>query len=86
MPDLSEQIAESVRAVAVMTPDEKAEMLRQQRASFVRGEAGLGSDADEAAWRKAMAEGDIEAIARLRAEEQARIAAADAWLKENGHA
>lgn len=55
-----------------MTPEE----LEAQRRSWVRGELGLGSDADEAAYTKALSEGDTDTIARLKAEGEARIEAA----------
>lgn len=57
-----------------MTPEERDAQCR----SFVRGQLGFGSDADEAAYRDALAKGDTPALARLEAEAQARMSAADA--------
>lgn len=37
-----------------MTPEQQDEMFRQQRESWVRGEIGIGSDANEAAYRDQM--------------------------------
>lgn len=48
-----------------------------QRDSFVRAEMGFGSDADEAAFRAALEAGDTEALSRLEAASQARMAAYD---------
>jgi hypothetical protein len=52
--------------------------LDAQRRSFVRGEMGLGSDKDEAAYAKALRENDAATLARLDTEAQARMRAADA--------
>ncbi|WKV16974.1 hypothetical protein [Microcystis phage MJing1] len=64
-----------------MTPDE----IRAQRRSYVAGEMAMGSDADEAAYRAALAAGDAAEVARLNAEAEARRRAAlaselRAWL------
>lgn len=40
------------------TPAEKEEMRRRQRESWVRGEMGIGSDADEAEYRRRMKAGE----------------------------
>lgn len=40
-----------------MTDAEKAEMHRLQKESWVRGEMGIGSDRDEAEYRRKMQEG-----------------------------
>ena len=46
--DISEMIKAGADHVSRMTPEERAEMYRQQRESWVRGEMAMGSDADEA--------------------------------------
>lgn len=46
--DISQMIKASADHVSNMTPEERAEMFRQQRESWVRGEMAMGSDADEA--------------------------------------
>ena len=48
-----------------------------QRASWVRAEVEMGSDADEAAFREAMADGDTEAQAALIQKGKDRLAALD---------
>lgn len=47
--------------------------LKAQRDSWVRGEIGFGSDADESAYREALATGDAEALARLKTEAENRM-------------
>jgi hypothetical protein len=44
-----------------------------QRASFARAEVGFGSDRDEAHYRRAVASGDREEIARLNQEAEDRV-------------
>ena len=73
---LEAMIAESVIKVIAMSPDERAEMWKAQRESFVRAEAGFGSDADESKYRAALKSGDADQIAECKAEEDARIRAA----------
>ena len=50
---IEQMLAEAKAHVAAMTPAELAAMHSEQRASWVRGEMGLGSDADEQRWRAA---------------------------------
>ncbi len=69
-----------------MTPAEQARMRQRQRRSFVRAEIGFGSDADEAAYRAALARGDTEEMARLDAESKERIAAFVARFPEQDNA
>lgn len=69
-----------IAAAHTMTPAEIA----KQRRNYVIGEAGMGSDADEAAYRVAMETGDNEALAKLDAEAKARQDQARAWLAANG--
>lgn len=72
-PDLDRLLAESKAAVAAMTPEQRREMMEAQRRSWARGEVGIGSDADEAAYSQALRDGDQEAVARLQAESDARV-------------
>lgn len=60
-----------------MAPEEQKEMLKAQRQSFVRAEMGFGSDADEAAYRKALEEEDDEALERLNEEANERMRLVD---------
>lgn len=78
--DLSARLAAAVEAVKAMTPAEREAMYAAQRRSFIIAEARLGSDADEAAWRAALAAGDDETLARLHREAEERAARARAIL------
>lgn len=80
---LEELIAYSKTYWEQMAPEEREAMLKSQRESFVRAEAGFGSDADEAAYRKALEEGDTETLERLNAEADGRVAAVDAYFGED---
>lgn len=71
-PELTELLARARATVDAMTPDQRAEMYRQQRESWVVGEAGFGSDADEAAYRAAVQAGHAGAIAKLNEEAEER--------------
>lgn len=66
---------------AVRRPMTRAEM-EEQRRSYVRAEAGFGSDVDEAAYAAAVARGDAVEIARLNREAEARMAAVDRYFGE----
>lgn len=72
-PELDKLVAESIEAVKRMSPEERARMHRKQRASWVRGEIGMGSDADEAAYSRALAEDDQATLARLEAAAKERV-------------
>ena len=74
------RLIEQARARAPMTIAE----LKAQRRSYVRAEAGFGSDADERAMRDAMARGDKAEIKRLDMEAEARMAAVDRFFDEGG--
>jgi hypothetical protein len=52
--ELTKLLDEAIGRVAAMTPEEKESMYRLQRESWVRGEMGIGSDADEARYRENM--------------------------------
>ncbi len=72
-----EEMIEKARTYK-MSPEERM----TQRRSWVRAEAGFGSDADEAAMRRALEDGDVEALAKLRAESEARMRMADSVMDE----
>jgi hypothetical protein len=81
-PELQRAIDHAKARVDAMTPAERAAMYEAQRRSFVRAEASFGCDADEAAYRCAVAQGDGAKIARLEAEASARGDAVDAYIAE----
>jgi len=68
--------------IAAMSPAERAAMHEAQKRNYMRAEACFGSDADEAAYSRAIELGDESAIARLEAEAAARIAAVNAYLAQ----
>jgi hypothetical protein len=70
---LAALLAKSVEEVRKMTPAQREMMHEMQRRSWARGEAGIGSDRDEAAYRKALKESDQEALMRLEDESQERM-------------
>lgn len=80
------QIAEVIKVATEryerLSPKEKAAMARAQRRSFALAEAEFGTDADETAYREAVATGDTEAIARLDREAKARRAACAVHLDQ----
>lgn len=84
MSRLEEMLKDAVEQVKRMTPERRQEMYRAQRRSFMRAEASFGSDADEAAYRRACAHGDEADIARLESEASARMQAVDAYLDDAG--
>lgn len=67
-PELDELIQRAIAKYAAMTPAERAVMHDAQRRSWVRGELGMGSDADEAAYRGANPEErkQLDAEAKVR--------------------
>ncbi len=70
--------------VNALTPVERAEMARQQRRSWVLAEAAFGSDADEAAYRRALDSGDRIELERLDREADQRRERAAAYLDREG--
>lgn len=52
-PEFLALLKRSAEAFNAMSPEEQEHMLRLQRESWVRGEMGIGNDADEAAAREA---------------------------------
>lgn len=61
-------------AVAAMKGQKMTDAeLAAQRASFVRGEVGMGSDRDEAAYRAAVRSGDRAEMRRLDQEAEERV-------------
>jgi hypothetical protein len=82
--ELTELLAQSRRSWDLMTPQKRAEMLAAQRWSYVLGEAGMGSDADEAAYREAVNRCDKEMLRKLDAEAPERERLARAVLDQMG--
>jgi hypothetical protein len=80
-PELDELLRKSKEVVDAMTPEARAAMFAEQRRSFVRGQIGMGSDADEAAYASALRSSDTETLRRLDQEAAARVARAE---KEQG--
>lgn len=80
---LAKAIREAVERYERMSPAEKAAMWEAQKRSFVIGEAGFGSDRDEALYRVAFEAGDAEEMARLDAEAETRMADVRALLGDN---
>lgn len=78
-PEIDRLIAEAREKVRAMSPAELAEMKRVQRRSFVIAEAAMGDDAEEAAYRAALASGDEAEIKRLDEEADARGRRTAAW-------
>lgn len=56
--ELMNLLARAKAAADAMSPEEYAEMIRRQRESYVRGEMAMGSDADEAEFRRRLAAGE----------------------------
>lgn len=81
---LSALIEKAVEKFNKMSPEQKEEMLREQRRSFVRAEAAFGSDQDEAEYAAALQAGDREKMKQLDAEAQERVRAAEKIMKERG--
>jgi hypothetical protein len=57
-PELEELFRKSKEWFDSLSPDEQEAHFRAQQESWVRGEMGIGSDADEAAYRAAMRDED----------------------------
>lgn len=74
-----EKLLAEARGREPMSADE----IEAQKRSFVRAEAGFGSDSDEAAYAAAVARGDKVEIERLDKEAEARMEAVDRFL--DGH-
>lgn len=55
--ELERLIAEAKTRYESMTPEEQAAMWKAQRESWVRGEMGMGNDADETAYRERLRDG-----------------------------
>ena len=82
--ELDELMAKAEAWFEKATPEEKVQMWRIQRRSYVAAEMAIGDDADEAAYRAAHAAGDEAKMAELRAEGQARSEQAMKYMEENG--
>lgn len=82
--DLNNLIVQAKTTWDAMSPAEQQRMLAVQRRSFVLAEAGMGSDADEAAYRAAWRRGDEFEMARLDHEAKDRIEAARRIIDAEG--
>jgi hypothetical protein len=71
--ELKSRLLKAAEDYRNMTPAQRDAMHEAQRRSWARGEAGMGSDRDEAAYRKALKESDQDALQRLEAESQERM-------------
>jgi hypothetical protein len=71
--ELKSRLLKAAEDYRNMTPAQRDAMHEMQRRSWARGEAGIGSDRDEAAYRKALKESDQEALMRLEDESQERM-------------
>jgi uncharacterized protein len=76
-PELQDLLKRAAAKFDAMTPEQRREMMAAQRRSWAPDEAGMGSDADEAAYAAALRAGDTETVARLEAESQARMRSID---------
>lgn len=65
-------IKRSSERFAALTPEQREAELQAQKASFVRGELGMGSDADEAAYRNGLRNDEAGAVGSLQGD---RVAA-----------
>jgi hypothetical protein len=72
-PDLDKLVNDSIEAMKTMTTQQRSDMLRDQARSYVLGEAGIGSDKDEAEYRAALMADDHETLARLDREASERV-------------
>jgi len=71
--EINEMMKRVVEKMKEMSPEELEKMLEEQKMSFVRAELGFGLDADEAAYRRAIAENDLATLLQLDSENAARI-------------
>ena len=79
---LEELLRRARKHVDSMTPEQRRDMLRAQARSWARGEAGMGSDADEAAYARALHDDDQGALARLKRESGERVARVNAMIEK----
>jgi hypothetical protein len=80
--DLAKLIAEANARFDALTPEQKRAHREEQRRSYLRAEAAFGSDADEAAYRAALASDDKTALVALEAQAVERMSAVDRYLKD----
>lgn len=83
--NLRHLIDEAKRRYTAMSPEQKRAMHRAQMASYIRAEAGFGSDAEEAEYAAALASGDPDRIAAAKGREEARVALAEDYIREMGY-
>lgn len=86
MSDLDNLIARAVALYEAMSPDEREELHRQQRASWVRGEMAMGRDADEARWRgQTFSKASAPAPDHVQQEPSAEaMDITRAWMRDSG--
>jgi hypothetical protein len=80
--DLSELLEKALIRYDTMSNDEKKKMRAEQRRSYILGEAGIGSDADEASYRAAVETGDIVKLNELNVAALERVEYAKKYLGE----
>lgn len=85
MTDLDKLIRDAVSRYDAMSPEQKRAMRRAQMASYIRAEAGFGSDAEEAEMAAALTSGDPDRIAAAKGREEARVALAEEYIKQMGY-
>jgi Spy/CpxP family protein refolding chaperone len=71
--DLTEKIRQSIEAFKNLPREEQDRLREEQRRSWARGEAGMGTDRDEARYREALRKDDRLALAVLEGESLARM-------------
>lgn len=77
-PEQAKRLSDSIDAFHKLPLEQREAVLAEQRRSWARGEAGMGSDKDEADYRAALAAGDKVKLTQLEAESAERVAAFDA--------
>lgn len=73
-PALERMLELSRKWWASASEEEKEKMLEEQRRSWARGEMGMGSDRDEAEYRQALRDEDVEKLKQLDREAARRAA------------
>lgn len=74
MTPLEELMKKAADQFRSMTPEERKAMTESQKESYVRAEIGMGSDADEEEYRRALREGDQVKLDLLNQESLHRMA------------
>ena len=82
---LKSLIDAAVARYEAMSPTEKEAMHRAQMASYIRAEAGFGTDAEEAEMAAALKSGDAARIADAKGREEVRVMLANQYIREMGY-